>query len=129
MRKACGVLDPSGSFNPSVPSSTGFLKLHLRIVVGLCIHFYQLLGEAALMTVTQENPQNQLTWAHSGSQRLSSQPENRHGMELGLLRVYTSCAAGSSCGTHKARVAPDYIASFGFPSPHWAAFFSFDRCV
>jgi hypothetical protein len=43
----------------------------------------------------QENLQNQLTWAHGGSQRLSHQPKSMHGLDLGPLHIWNRCAAVS----------------------------------
>ena len=50
-RFSYGVLDPYGSFNPSLPSSTRFSKFCLIFGYGLCICFHQLLDEAIQMTV------------------------------------------------------------------------------
>jgi hypothetical protein len=45
-----GVLDPSGSFNPSSWSSEGFLKLHLTSGCG-CLHlFLSVGGKVSLVT-------------------------------------------------------------------------------
>ena len=51
---------------------------------------------------SQEIPQNQLTLAHRGSQRLNHEPGSLHGTDLGPLHICNSCAAGSSCGIFKA---------------------------
>jgi hypothetical protein len=47
-RFSCGALDPSGSFNPSSPFSTGFYKLCLVFGCG-SLHLF--LGEASQRTV------------------------------------------------------------------------------
>ena len=46
----------------------------------------------------QENPQNQLTWAHRGPQRLNPQPGSLRETDLGPLYICDSCVAWASCG-------------------------------
>jgi hypothetical protein len=47
-----------------------------------------------------ENLQNQLPWAHRGSQKLNHQAESTHGTDLVPLYIWT---AWSSCGTSNSR--------------------------
>lgn len=48
---------------------------------------------------TGKHTQSQLTWARGGSQRLTLQPENLYGTDLGPLYMSCSCVVWSSCGT------------------------------
>lgn len=47
----------------------------------------------------QENPQNQLTWAHRHLQRVYGHPGSLHGSDLGLLHICYSCVTCCSCET------------------------------
>jgi hypothetical protein len=68
---------------------------------------------------TEENPQNQRTWTHRGSQRLNCQPESLRGTDLGPLLMCNSCVAWSSCGTSTSRsgAVSDSLACFWDPFP------------
>lgn len=48
---------------------------------------------------SQENPQNELTWAHRHLQKRYRQPGSLYGSDLGLLHIRCSCVTWSSCET------------------------------
>lgn len=50
---------------------------------------------------SQEKPQNQLIWTHTGPQRLNGQPGSLHRSDLDHLRIYYGCIPLCSCGTPK----------------------------
>lgn len=71
----------------------------------------------------QENLQNQITYAHRGSQTLNYQPENIHGPDLGHTHICNSCVACSSCGISgsRSRCCLTLLPAFGSLLPTWAA--------
>ena len=70
----------------------------------------------------QENPQNQLTWAHRGSQRLNRESRSLYRSDLGPLYICYTFVAWSSCATPNGRIRDDAFACFGNPClPNWVA--------
>lgn len=68
----------------------------------------------------QDNPQNQLTWAHRGSQGLNQQPGSLHGIDIGPLHMCLGCAAWSSSGTPnsgRGAVSDSFLLLGPFPHP------------
>lgn len=49
--------------------------------------------------ISQEKPQNQLTWDYTGSKRLNPETGNLHGTDLCPLHTHDSCVAWFSSGT------------------------------
>ena len=71
----------------------------------------------------QENLQNQLTWAHEGSQRLNHPWKSMHGLHIDILPLRSRCAAWSSYGFSKNWSEDCYtlLDAFGFLSVSRAA--------
>lgn len=59
----------------------------------------QELREPVVSGIPQEDLENQLTWAHGGSQRLNHQPENMQGLGLYPLYIGNRYTAWSSYGS------------------------------
>jgi hypothetical protein len=59
----------------------------------------QIVGSRGLRTPGEEGPQNQLSRAHRGSQRLKWQTQTLYGSNLGPLHIPYGCVAWCPCGT------------------------------
>lgn len=68
-----------------------------------------------------KGPQNQLTWAHRGSQRWNQLSKSLYGSNLGSLHICYGCVAWCSCGTptSKSGDVSDSCLLWGHFSSYW----------